>query len=369
MKDIRFKQLAQNLVKNSIKVNIGDNVLIEVFDLQPEMIVALVEAVTEAEGNPFVKINSSKVIRAQFMYGSEEFWRIQTDLELRQMKKMQCYIAIRAYDNAYEYSDIPSDKMRIVDKIYSPVTEYRCKNTKWCVLRFPTVSMAQGAGMSTEAFEDLYFNVCLLDYSKMKTPAQELVDLLNKTDKVRITAKDTDLTFSINNIPAVACIGEMNIPDGEVFTAPVKNSVEGVIQFNTPTVYNGKRFSDIKLVFEKGKIVKAFGSDEAGLNSILDTDKGSRFVGEFALGFNPYITSAICDILFDEKIAGSLHFTPGACYDEASNGNKSSIHWDMVLIQTPEFGGGEIWFDDVLIRKDGMFVIDSLKGLNPESLI
>lgn len=368
MKDIRFKQLAQNLIKNSIKVTIGDNVLIDVYDLQPEMIIAMVEAVTEAEGNAFVKINSSKVIRAQFMHGSEDYWRTQTDLELKQMKKMQCYVAIRAYDNAYEYSDIPAEKMGLVDKIHHVVTDYRCKNTRWCVLRFPTSSMAQGAGMSTESFDDLYFNVCLLDYSKMKTPTQELVNLLNKTDKVRIVAKGTDLTFSINNIPAIACIGEMNIPDGEVFTAPVKNSVEGVIQFNTPTIYNGKKFSDIKLVFEKGKIVKASGSDDAGLNSILDTDKGSRYVGEFALGFNPYITNAMCDILFDEKIAGSLHFTPGACYDEASNGNKSSIHWDMVLIQTPEYGGGEIWLDDVLIRKDGLFIIDGLKGLNPENL-
>ena len=369
MKDIRYKQLAQNLVKNSIKVNIDDNVLIDVYDLQPEMIVALVEAVTEAEGNAFVKINSSKVIRSQMLNGSKEYWRIQTDIELKQMKKMQCYIAIRAYDNAYEYSDIPSDKMGIVDKIYSSVTDYRCKNTRWCVLRFPTSSMAQGANMSTESFEDLYFKVCLLDYSKMKTPSQKLIDLMNKTDKVRIVAKDTDLTFSIKNIPVVACIGEMNIPDGEVFTAPVKNSVEGVIHFNTPTIYNGKRFTDIRLIFEKGKIVEATSSDTEGLNAILDTDKGSRYVGEFALGFNPYVTNAICDILFDEKIAGSFHFTPGACYDEASNGNKSSVHWDMVLIQTPEYGGGEIWFDDVLIRKDGIFVIESLKGLNPTELL
>ena len=369
MKDIRYKQLAQNLVKNSIKVNIDDNVLIDVYDLQPEMIVALVEAVTEAEGNAFVKINSSKVIRSQMLNGSKEYWRIQTDIELKQMKKMQCYIAIRAYDNAYEYSDIPSDKMGIVDKIYSSVTDYRCKNTRWCVLRFPTSSMAQGANMSTESFEDLYFKVCLLDYSKMKTPSQKLIDLMNKTDKVRIVAKDTDLTFSIKNIPVVACIGEMNIPDGEVFTAPVKNSVEGVIHFNTPTIYNGKRFTDIRLIFEKGKIVEATSSDTEGLNAILDTDKGSRYVGEFALGFNPYVTNAICDILFDEKIAGSFHFTPGACYDEASNGNKSSVHWDMVLIQTPEYGGGEIWFDDVLIRKEGIFVIESLKGLNPTELL
>lgn len=160
----------------------------------------------------------------------------------------------------------------------------------------------------------------------------------------------------------------MNIPDGEVFTAPVKESVNGTISFNAPTVYEGKRFESIKLHFEKGKITHAESSDTDALNKILDTDEGARYVGEFAIGVNPYITSPMCDILFDEKIAGSIHFTPGACYDEASNGNQSVIHWDMVFIQTPEYGGGELYFDDVLVRKDGLFVIEELKALNPENL-
>jgi aminopeptidase len=222
--------------------------------------------------------------------------------------------------------------------------------------------------MSTEAFENLYFDVCTMGYKRMSNAMDALVNLMQNTDKVSILGKETHLTFSIKNIPAIKCAGTMNIPDGEVFTAPVKDSVNGTILFNTPTVYEGKRFENIALTFENGKIIDAKSSDTPALNKILDSDKGARYIGEFAIGVNPYITAPMCDILFDEKIAGSFHFTPGACYDEASNGNKSVIHWDMVLIQTPEYGGGEIYFDDVLIRKDGLFVIDELIPLNPENL-
>ena len=191
---------------------------------------------------------------------------------------------------------------------------------------------------------------------------------MEKTDKVRLVAKGTDLTFSIKGIPAVKCAGHMNIPDGEVYTAPVKDSVNGVITFNAPTLENGIKHENVRLVFKNGRIVEATSSDTKALNDVLDTDEGARYVGEFAIGVNPYVTSPMLDILFDEKISGSIHFTPGCCYDDAYNGNKSSVHWDMVLIQTPEWGGGEIYFDDMLIRKDGLFVTESLRCLNPENL-
>ena len=228
--------------------------------------------------------------------------------------------------------------------------------------------MSQLAGMSTEAFEDYFFDVCCLDYQKMSNAMNPLVDLMNRTDKVRIVAKDTDLTFSIKGIPAIKCDGACNIPDGEVYTAPVKDSVNGVISYNTPSIENGFRFENVRLEFKDGKIVKATANNSEKANAIFDTDEGARYVGEFAIGVNPYVTKAIGDILFDEKISGSIHFTPGCSYDDAPNGNKSAVHWDLVLCQTPEFGGGEIWFDDVLIRKDGRFIIPELYGLNPENL-
>ena len=230
--------------------------------------------------------------------------------------------------------------------------------------------MAQLAGMSTEQFEDFYFKVCTLDYAKMAEAEKPLKDRMERSDRVRIVGpSDTNLEFSVKGIPAIQCDGDRNIPDGEVFTAPVRDSVNGVIHFNAGTVYQGKSFDDVRLVFENGKIIDATSSDTKSLNEILDTDEGARYIGEFSLGFNPHIHKVLRDILFDEKIAGSLHFTPGRAYEEADNGNRSKIHWDLVLIQTPEFGGGEIYFDDELIRKDGRFVPDYLQGLNPENLV
>ena len=164
-------------------------------------------------------------------------------------------------------------------------------------------------------------------------------------------------------------MGDHNIPDGEVFSCPVRDSVEGVIQYNAPTVYQGVSFDDIRLEFEKGKIVNATSNNTKRLNEILDSDAGARYIGEFAIGFNPYITEPMRDILFDEKIAGSFHFTPGQAYEEADNGNKSQVHWDMVCIQRPEYGGGEIIFDGELIRKDGLFVKEELESLNPDALL
>ncbi|WP_312049560.1 aminopeptidase, partial [Exiguobacterium profundum] len=213
-----------------------------------------------------------------------------------------------------------------------------------------------------------YFNVCTLDYGKMDRAMDGLVELMNKTDRVTLKGPGTDLSFSIKDIPAIKCSGQMNIPDGEVFTAPVKDSVNGVITYNTPSPYQGFTFENVKLTFKDGKIVDATANDTERINEVFNTDEGARYVGEFAIGVNPYIQHPMKDILFDEKIDGSFHFTPGQAYDEAYNGNNSSVHWDLVNIQRPDYGGGEIWFDDVLIRKDGRFVIDALLPLNPENL-
>ena len=294
--------------------------------------------------------------------------RLVRDLELFRMKKMQAYIAIRGSANASENADVPSDRMALYSRITRPVLNYRVNKTRWCVLRWPTPSMAQAAGMSTEAFENLYFDVCTMDYRKMARAMVPLQRRMKRADRVHIKGPGTDLTFSIKGIGAKMCKGDRNIPDGEVFSCPVKDSVNGLIQFNTPTLYSGTKFENVRLEFKDGKVVKATANNTKRLNEILDTDPGARYMGEFSLGFNPYILNPMCDILFDEKIAGSLHFTPGQAYEDCDNGNRSAVHWDMVLIQRPEWGGGEIWFDGELIRKDGLFVPKDLKPLNPENL-
>jgi aminopeptidase len=246
--------------------------------------------------------------------------------------------------------------------------QIRVPKTKWVVLRYPNHSMAQLSGMSTDSFTDFYFKVCNLDYGKMSQAMDPLVELLNKTEQVRITGPGTDLSFSIKDIPAVKCDGRLNIPDGEVYTAPVKDSVNGTITFNTPAVYQGITYENICFEIKQGKIINASSNHTDKLNKILDTDEGARYIGEFALGVNPYVLKPMKDTLFDEKIMGSFHFTPGSCYQDAYNGNKSAIHWDLVCIQTEEYGGGCIYFDDILIRKNGRFIPESLQPLNEENL-
>jgi aminopeptidase len=295
------------------------------------------------------------------------------DIEKYEMERMTAYIALRGSHNYAEQTDVSEETMKLWAKEYSTPVVFgvRVPKTKWVALRWPTSSMAQQANMSTPAFEKFYFDVCTLDYAKMARACAPLADLMNRTDRVRVVGPgETDFTLSIKGIGAVPCTGDRNIPDGECFSAPVRESVNGVVQFNTVSLYQGTEFKDIRYVIKDGKIVEASaGSNTEKINEILDTDAGARYFGEFAIGFNPYILHPMKDTLFDEKIAGSLHFTPGNAYDPpGGNGNKSSIHWDTVLIQRPDYGGGEIYFDDVLVRKDGLFVLPELQGLNPDQL-
>lgn len=373
MQDIRINKLAESLVHYSCKVNKNENVLIKVYGEGEEynLVVALIKEIYKAGANPFVWNHNPQIMRELLKdcnEGQIKLWA-QTDLSL--MQKMDAYIGIWGGSNNAENSSVSRENNQIYEKFYSnPVHMHeRVKNTKWVILNYPTPSMAQQASMSTDEFEDFYFKVCNLDYSKMSKAMDNLVELMEKTDKVKIVGKETDLTFSIKNIKAIKCAGEMNIPDGEVFTAPVRESVNGILSYNAPSLYNdGFTYENIKFEFKDGKIIKATANDTKRINGILDTDEGARYIGEFSLGLNPYITKPMKDILFDEKIMGSFHFTPGSCYDEAPNGNKSIIHWDLVCIQTEDYGGGEIYFDDILIRKNGIFVVDSLKCLNPENL-
>ena len=372
MTDPRIIRLADILVNYSCAVTPGENLLLEATDVPHALVTAVVAAVSKAGGRPYVLLKSNAVNRALLMSATREQWQQIADIERAQMEKMQCYIGARGSFNVSETSDVPADHQRIYEAtVWNQVHhEIRVKKTRWCVLRWPTNSMAQLAEMSTESFEDFYFNVCTLDYAKMSRAMQPLRAAMNATDRVHLKGPgDTDLTFSIKNIPAIACDGRLNIPDGEVFTAPVRDSINGVIRYNCSTMYRGVTHNDVRLVFRDGKIVEASSTETRKMLEVLDTDEGARYVGEFAIGFNPYCTKPMKDILFDEKIAGSIHLTPGACYDEAPNGNKSDIHWDLVMRQTPEVGGGEMWFDSKLVRRDGRFVVPELKQLNPENLI
>lgn len=368
MTDPRYTKLARLLVQYSTRVKPGDHVLLDMIDVPDEFTVELMRAVRAARGIPLVEVRHTRVTREILRDTNEKHAALIRDLELARMRKVQVYLALRGSPNISENSDVPADRMSLYARLTRPVLNFRVNKTRWCVLRWPSPSMAQSAGMSTEAFENLYFDVCTLDYRKMARAMVPLYRRMKKADQVHLKGPGTDLTFSIKDIGAKMCEGLLNIPDGEVFSCPVKNSVNGVIQFNTPTIYSGTKFENVRLEFKDGKVIKATSNNTKRLNEILDTDPGARYVGEFALGFNPYILNPMCDILFDEKIAGSLHFTPGQAYEVCDNGNRSAVHWDMVLIQRKDWGGGEVWFDGELIRKDGLFLPKDLKPLNPQNL-
>ncbi len=372
MLDPRVTRLAEVLINYSTAMKAGEKILIEAIDVPHNITCELIRVARAAGAEPLVTLKSNEVLRALLQNGGDDQLQLCADVEALRMKNVQAYIGLRGSYNVTELSDVPDERMKAYQKIWwRPVHgDIRVRKTRWVVLRYPSSSMAQAAGMSTGAFEDFFFNVCTMDYSKMAKAMLPLRDRMEKADKVKIVGPGTELNFSIKDIPAVGCDGKLNIPDGEVFTAPVRDSINGAVQFNTPTLYQGIRFEDVRLEFKDGKIVNASSAGNSdALNKILDSDEGARYTGEFAIGFNPYVTMPMLDILFDEKIAGSFHLTPGAAYeDDADNGNRSQIHWDMVCRQDPANGGGEIWFDGELVRKDGLFVPEDLLGLNPDRL-
>ena len=371
MRDERNIKLAKNILEYSINLKKDEKLFINIEGEEGLPLAhEIIKLAYEIGAKPYYEIMSYKLLREMLINATKEQVIMWREHDLLKMKEADCYIGISACENRYELSNIPAEKMQLYTKEYlAPVhLEERVKNTRWCILRYPNNSIAQASKMSLEKFEDFYYASCNVDYDKMSKAADSLVELMNKTDKVHILGKDTDLTFSIKGIGAEKYVGNLNLPDGEVASAPVKNSVNGYITYNTEIKCNGGDFTNIRFEFKDGKIVKATSNDTEKINKLLDIDEGARYIGEFALGLNPYIEKPIGDVLFDEKVKGSFHFTPGDCLEKSDNGNHSAIHWDIVCIQTPEYGGGEIWFDDKLIRKDGEFVIEELKALNSENL-
>lgn len=373
MRDIRIEKLANNLLKYSINLKKDENILIEILGEEGMPLAKeLIEQSEKLGAKPYFNIINYEILRIMLKDATEEQIKMYAKHDLIRMEDMDAYIGIRANQNIAELIDVPENKMEMYNKYYTfPVhIKERVENTKWCILRYPNNAMAQMSNMSLERFEDFYFKVCNLNYEKMSESMDGLVNIMKKTDKVHILGPNTDLTFSIKGMPVGKARGKANIPDGEVATVPVRDSVNGYITYNTETRNNGILFNNIRFEFENGKIIKATSNHTEELNKILDTDDGARYIGEFALGLNPYINEPIGDTLFDEKINGSFHFTPGKEVEKTDNGkgNKSSIHWDIVNIERPEYGGGEIYFDDVLIRKDGRFVLEELQCLNPENL-
>ena len=361
----RIEKLAKIIVNHSLKVKESDRVLITYGGIES---MPLVKAIVKEV------INNKGVVETDYQNQDLENYvheNLTDSMILAKAKKKKfevenydcfvrlCYRKSDYYDKNMELSM----KNKLMESL-KPYKEIQVNERRWVLLNYPSVVDSFKAHMTPEEFYNFSLDTMTVDYDKMYEDTKPLKELMEKTDKVRIVGPKTDIAFSIKGLPAIICAGESNIPDGECFTAPVRDSVNGTITYNVPSPYHGEIFEHVSLTFKDGKIVSASSNNNEKLKEIFETDEGARYVGEFSLGFNPIIRNPMGDILFDEKIAGSLHFTPGCCYDECPNGNKSNIHWDLVLIQREEYGGGEIYFDDVLIRKNGLFVLPELENLN-----
>ncbi len=371
MFDPRITNLAEQLITYSVELQEGEIIYLEIKGLDAlDLGRELVRVATAKGGVPFWYYNDETVSRGFIMNAGQAQFEKWGQFHRPIMEAVDAYIAVRGSTNPFDLADVDADHMKWHDKAYWDQVHIPVRlKKKWCVLRYPNPAMAQLAERATEEFADFYFQVCTLDYARLSKAMDPLCELLEATDEVKITGPGTELVFSIKGLPAVKCDGHRNIPDGEIYTAPVRDSVNGVITYNAATMRAGSLFKNVRFEVKDGRIEKATAEgDEKKLNETLDVDEGGRYFGEFALGVNPHITKPMLDTLFDEKIRGSFHLTPGNAYEQADNGNKSALHWDIVNIQTADWGGGEIHFDGKLVRKDGLFVLPELEGLNPDAL-
>lgn len=366
--DNRITKLASMIVNYSLKIKEDEKVLItyqssEAIDLVKELIEQLHQV------GAIVFVNSVDPVITNLLKEKTTAKRIELIRKYQEfeVENFSAFIHITYNLNDYEGKNVSSRIMKEIGEKTYDLHNKRVNERKWVLLNYPSYVDSYKAKMTTGEFYDYVMDVMTLDYSKMSFDIKPLEELMKKTNKVRITGEGTDISFSIKKMPVIPCVGSANIPDGEIYTCPVKSSVNGVITYNTESFYMGDVFKNIKLEFEDGKIINATCENKENcekLNDILDTDAGARYIGEFSLGLNPKILNPMGDILFDEKIIGSIHFTPGTAYKDSYNGNDSSIHWDLVLIQRKEYGGGSLYFDDVLVRQDGLFVLEELKHLN-----
>lgn len=296
--------------------------------------------------------------------GDKEYFEYLYLTEKTNLELMDAYLNIKIDTNKFNYKELNKKNLELYYELYHLPKLIEASKKKWLVTELPTDSMAQFSELSTNQLRKIFFNASNIDFTKYDSELSYLKRLLDNTENIRVTGTNTNLSFSKKNIKSFICDGKSNLPDGEIFTAPIKESLEGYISFNLPTSFMGIRYNNIYLEFNKGRVVNYKSDNNEALGSLLNKDEGSCYIGEFGIGFNPYIYKPMQNTLFDEKMAGSLHLAIGQSYEMANNENSSSIHVDFILCQLKEFGGGEIYFDNNLIRKDGYFTPIELNRLN-----
>jgi aminopeptidase len=367
MADLRLEKLADLLVNYSVAVRPGDKVAIQGETQAEPLFKALYAKVLQAGGHPFLALSPNGL--------SELFYKLASDDQIKHIPPptrllydtYDVMISIGAEDNTKALTNI--DTARIVARAQARsdmrknfLERSARKEVRWTYALYPTSAYAQDAEMSLGEYEDFVYQACLgdendpIDYWKrFSARQQKVVEWLKGKKKIHVTAPETDLTFSVEGRSFINCDCQMNVPDGEVFTGPVEDSINGHVYFSYPTIENGHEVDGVRLWFKDGKVIKAAAAkNEEFLLKTLDTDEGARYVGEFAFGTNTGITKFTRQILFDEKIGGSFHMALGASYPETGGKNVSAIHWDMICDMRR---GGEVMVDGKLLYKDGRFVI------------
>ena len=375
MHDPRLDQLAHVLMNHSTALKPGDFFQVNASFAARPLVLAIMRQAQKMGVYPILNWQDEEIMRLQYdLLDSDSpdtmrFLERRREWDLFRWQDLAANITIRATENDQELRGVPPERLQLNARINRPLSDVIINDRRWVLVDYPTHASAQKAGMSFEAYFDYTLDVSLIDYERLLQAEVCIAARLDRCDQVRILAPGTDIRFSKKGMPSVCCYGRRNVPDGEVYTAPVCDSVEGVITYNVPSVYFGQTFRQIRLEFKGGKVCQATCDGDASLlDKILHTDEGASSIGEFSFGVNPMIREPIGNTLFDEKICGSIHFTPGNAYAKADNGNRSAIHWDLIQIQRPEHGGGEVWMDGELIRKDGLFLPADLLPLNPENL-
>lgn len=356
MVDPRLKKQAEILVDYSLKFKKGENVaILAEFQARPLVLELYKLLIKRGAGEVKVHFSDYEFTEAYFKNASKKQIDHFPQLEYDEMKKMDCYIRIGSPSNTRGLTGVDASKIMARQKVVRPILNYRIDKTRWLVTKYPTNAQAQEAGMSLSEYSDFVLSAIVdVDWPKLHKQQEKLKRLVDKTEKVRLVGEKTDLSMSIKGRTAINSSGTYNMPSGEVFTSSVEDSAEGVITYTYPALYMGREFHDVRLEFKKGKVVRATSDKgEKDLNKILDTDMGARFIGELGLGNNYKIQKFTKDILYDEKIGGSIHIALGRGYKDTLSKNESAIHWDMIKDLRK---GGEIYFDDKLVQKNGKWL-------------
>ncbi|MFP9191673.1 aminopeptidase [Natronosalvus vescus] len=362
--DPRIREHAQVIANHSVDLQPGDNVVIDAHPVAEDLVVALHEVIGDVGANPITtgkragKRQHRAFLRAAAQEAGDDDPEFETpEHELALIEHTDVYIAIRAGDNATETSDVDPEVSAAYSQAYRPVQNERLSK-RWCLTQFPAPANAQLAEMSRDGYENFVWDAVNKDWDAVREHQQQMVEILDPADEVRIkSGETTDLTMSVAGNHTLNDYGERNLPGGEVFTAPVRDSVEGEVLFDMPLYHQGREITDAHLVFEHGEVVSHSASKNEGLlTEVLETDDGARRLGELGIGMNRDITKFTYNMLFDEKMGDTVHLAVGRAYGstvgEDNETNDSAVHVDMIVDMSED---SFIEVDDEVVQRDGTF--------------